>query len=63
MEDLRDTAKMILDQGNVLKDKNLGRDCSWCQYKEICQAEILGLDIDYIIKKEYEEGKRGKDGK
>ena len=63
MEDLRDTAKMILDRGDVLKDKNLGRDCSWCQYKEICQAEILGLDIDYIIKKEYEEGKRGRDGK
>ena len=63
MEDLLDTAKLIHSKGDTLKDKNLGKDCSWCQYKEICQAEILGLDTDFIIKKEYEEGKRGRDGK
>ena len=62
MEDLVDTAKLIRDMGEELKDKNLGKDCSWCQYKEICQAEILGLDIDYIIAKEYEKGER-KNGK
>ena len=61
MEDLKDTAKMIRDHGEELKDKNLGRDCSWCSYKEICQAEILGYDTDYIIQKEYEEG--GRNGK
>ena len=62
MEDLLNTAKLIHSKGDTLKDKNLGKDCSWCQYKEICQAEILGLDTDFIIKKEYEEGKRGRDG-
>ena len=62
MEDLVDTAKLIKSKSNTLKDKNLGKDCSWCQYKEICQAEILGLDTDYIIKKEYEEGRRLRDG-
>lgn len=63
MKDLVSTATMIQDMGSKLKDKNLGKDCSWCQYKEICQAEILGLDTDYIISKEYEKGERGRNGK
>lgn len=63
IEDLVDTAKMVQKQGDKLKDKNLGKDCSWCPYKEICQAEILGLDTEYIISKEYEKGERGRNGK
>lgn len=28
--------------------KNLGRDCEWCSFKELCQAELTGGDVDYI---------------
>ena len=57
MEDTVSTAKQMLEQGETLKDRNLSRDCSWCSYKSICQAELLGLDVDYIIEAEYEPKK------
>lgn len=62
IEDLINTAKEIRDRGEKLRDKNLGKDCTWCQFKDICQAEILGLDTEYIINKVYEKGGR-KNGK
>lgn len=40
-----------------LKDKpyrNLGRDCSWCQYQTLCTAEMMGLDTTYMLKTEFE---------
>ena len=67
MKDTISTATEILNMGEVLKDRNLNSDCSWCSYKDICQAEILGLDTDYIIKNVYEirskEGGRQNDSK
>lgn len=63
MEDTTSTAIEILNHGHQLKDRNLGRDCSWCSYKSICQAELMGLDVDYIIKADYEiKEKRDQDG-
>lgn len=58
MEDTISTAQEIYDQGGKLKDKNLGKDCSWCSYKSICQAELMGLDVDYIIEAEYQVRKK-----
>lgn len=28
--------------------KNLGRDCEWCAFRELCQAELTGGDVEYI---------------
>jgi hypothetical protein len=28
--------------------KSLGRDCDWCAFKDLCQAELTGGDVDYI---------------
>ena len=36
------------------KDQNMGRHCSWCDYKALCKAEATGSDIDWIINREYE---------
>ena len=58
IEDTRSTAIEIYEKGGKLKDKNLGRDCSWCSYKSICQAELMNLDVDYIIEAEYEVQKK-----
>lgn len=66
MEDTISTAVEIMEKGDTLKDRNLSRDCSWCSYKGICQAELMGLDTDYIIEHEYElkeEGGRQNDNK
>lgn len=58
VSDLKDTAKEILTFGEVLKDRNLGRDCSWCEFYSLCQSELRGLDSDFIRRKEYEVKKR-----
>lgn len=54
MEDFRSTAREILKSGHRLCDRNLGKGCAWCDYKPLCQAEIMGLDTEYIRKKQFE---------
>ena len=54
MEDFKSTAKEIQKQGHKLCDRNLGKGCSWCDYKPLCQAELMGLDTEYIRKKQFE---------
>lgn len=36
-------------------DRNLTRDCSWCEYYSLCQAELRGLDTDFIRKADYQK--------
>jgi RecB family exonuclease len=60
MQDTIDVAIMIEKQGSSLKAKNLTKDCSWCSYKSICQAELMGLDAKFVIKNEYEEREHGR---
>ena len=60
VEDTISTAKQIKNNP-LLKDRNLGKDCSFCDYRGICQAELIDPDADlsYILKVDYEErGKR-----
>ena len=33
---------------NKSKAKNLGRDCEWCAFKDLCQTELTGGDVEYI---------------
>lgn len=54
MEDFKSTAREIQKQGHKLCDRNLGKGCSWCDYKPLCQAELMGLDTEYIRKKQFE---------
>ena len=54
MEDFKSTAKEILRYGDKLCDRNLGKGCSWCDYKPLCQADLMGLDTDFIRKKQFE---------
>ena len=54
MDDFKSTAREIQKQGHKLCDRNLGKGCAWCDYKAICQADLMGLDTDYIIKKQFE---------
>lgn len=53
MRDFRETAIEIRDIGHLVKARNLTRDCSWCDYNNLCQAQLKNLDVDYIIKKEF----------
>ena len=42
-------AKQIYSKGEKILDiKRLSRDCGWCSYHDICQAELTGGDVDYV---------------
>ena len=66
LEDTRDTAIQIYKHP-LYKDRNISKDCSFCDFKSLCQAELCnpGSDLDYIIKADFEIREIGgkKDGK
>lgn len=37
--------------------RNLTRDCSWCDYKTLCHAELRGEDVSFLLKHDYVENK------
>lgn len=47
-----------LDDGYDNFERNLSRDCSWCDYAPLCHAELRGDDVSYLIKHDYEKSKR-----
>lgn len=51
--DLISTAEQIRDFGDKLKDRNSSKDCSWCTFYNLCQAEMRGLDSDFIRKADF----------
>lgn len=66
MADTIAIAEIIRDKGPTHKHKNMSRNCSFCDYKSICQAELLGHDVEFIKKAEYkpkEERDNGKENK
>lgn len=54
VNDLKETAKEI--HTSKSKDRNMTRMCpSDCDFYQLCQAEVRGLDAAYVRKTEYEE--------
>lgn len=53
VEDMINTAKEIHYLGETLKSRNLGRHCTYCPFKQICQVELMGGDSEFIKKSEY----------
>ena len=54
MDDFKSTAREIMKSGDKLRDRNLGKGCAWCDYKPLCQADLMGLDTEFIQKKQFE---------
>ena len=54
MDDFKSTAREIMKSGDKLHDRNLGKGCAWCDYKPLCQADLMGLDTEFIQKKQFE---------
>ncbi len=52
-DDLVSTAKEIKSKPDTAR--NLTKDCAWCSYFNLCQAELRGLDAGFIRKSEYVE--------
>lgn len=53
VEDAKVTAIEILNHSQSIKDRNITRDCSWCEFYTLCQAELKGLDLSTMMKFEY----------
>lgn len=53
--DAADTAAYIEEYGDKIQTRNLTRDCSWCEFFDLCHAELRGLDASFIRKTKYEE--------
>lgn len=53
VDDLIETAKEIQVLGEFSKSRNITKDCSWCSYYSLCQAELRGLDSEFILKTEF----------
>lgn len=52
-EDAISTANQILyDKG--LSDRNITKDCTWCEFYPLCQAQLKGLDHKMIMDLEYQ---------
>ena len=55
LEDAKCTALEILKNAGKIKDRNITRDCSWCEFYPLCQAELKNLDTSTMLKFEYKE--------
>lgn len=47
------TCNDIVKNGHKNKTKNVTKDCSWCEYRDICMAEFSGSDREYVISEAY----------
>lgn len=47
------TARDIIRQGHKNKTRYLTRDCCWCDYRDICNAELSGNSAQGIIDRDF----------
>lgn len=54
-EDFVETAREIAEHGQTRRGqiRNVGQHCKWCDFADLCKAEVLGLDGDFLRKKDY----------
>ena len=46
------------DDGIDTFTRHLSRDCSWCDFKTLCHAELKGDDTEYILKHDYKKAEK-----
>ena len=54
LEDFRVSAVEIEVLGKTVTNRTMAYDCKSCEYFDLCQAELRGLDTDFIRKSTYE---------
>ena len=53
--ELRSSAREIKRKGHRSREKTVGMHCDWCEFRDLCKAELMGLDTDYIRKTKFKE--------
>lgn len=51
--DVHSTVEQIRSRGATAMVRNMTRDCKQCSYYNLCQAEVRGLDSEFIRKADY----------
>lgn len=51
--DFVETAKQIQKRHGKDKARNIDRHCSWCEFKGLCHARLLGLDYKFVKRTQY----------
>lgn len=49
------TAIEIVKNGEKNKTRHTGPNCSWCEYRDICYAELTGGNVEYVKERDYTE--------
>lgn len=49
------TGREIRRKAGVDTTRSVSRDCSYCAYERLCQAELFGMDASYIREREFRE--------
>lgn len=52
------TCKDIVTHGKKNRTKNITYNCSWCQYRDICHAELTGGNVDAILEHDFKRRER-----
>lgn len=52
VDEMKNTSFEILKYPDS-DERNMTRDCSWCEYYGLCNAELRGQDADYLRKTEF----------
>lgn len=58
MDEFIETAREMSDLHGKSKTRTIDRHCLWCDYKDLCRAELTGSDADFLRKKEYKVEER-----
>lgn len=53
VEEAKSAAKEIKRRGNN-NQRTIDRHCAWCEYRDLCQAELLGEDTEHLLRTKYE---------
>jgi hypothetical protein len=55
IEEARVTSQEMQKKAGVDRTRTIDRHCTWCEYYNLCQAELRGLDTDFMLKHDYKE--------
>lgn len=58
VEDTKTTALEIEKLAGKDQTRNLGYNCQRCEFKNLCVAQLKGLDTNFILKAEFKERKK-----
>lgn len=52
------TCRDIVRRAHKNKTKNITRDCAWCEFRDVCMAELSGGDREYAVSQKFERRER-----